>query len=315
MLRVRKPLKFYFSIFMSLYFLSFPFCMANASECSIPAPLDIDVHFNGFIPTTTVLINNQKVSMGIDTGAQQTVLAPDLVRRLKLQMDLHNYTNIFGTSGHTKAPNVFVDTLTFGNNSYNHLSLPVVSLELSSSQARLTSPPLDGLIGVDILSQYDLEFDFSHNNISLYRPTICTNFSPPWHHKFDTIPAVITPSHRIMIPIKVEDHTITAIFDTGASGERLAPQSINRAGLIKEKVERDLLQTGSGVGGGAYKAPVHNFKYITVGNNTYSHIKFDIVDLGSTESDALLGEDYISTRHFWLSYANSILFIQQASNP
>lgn len=302
-------------LLMSAGLSSLVFHSTKADECPIIAKKSLQISFNGFIPTTPILINGKEVRMGIDTGAQRTVISLDLARRLDLPQDLQNYTNVSGTAGSYKAPNIHIETLEFAGSTFHQLSLPALSMELPILTKSQLPMPIEGVIGVDILSHYDLDVDFPHHQLTLYTMPPCQNAKPNWSHSYTTIPVTITSTQRIAVPLTVDGHAIDAIFDTAANGERLTATSLEKAGITRDTLNTDPLQNGSGIGGGVYKTHSHLFHEVTVGNNTYKNISFDVVNLGSTEADALLGEDYIKARHFWLSYAAHKIYIDLLGEP
>ena len=290
--------------------------MTYAQECSPQPQATLAMTYNGFIPTVMAKINNQSVEMGIDTGAQRSVIAPHLVQKLGLTYDPSRQTQIYGTAGHQAVSHALISNLEFAGSAYEHLSLPIVSLTLPDI-GNSSSPDnkLDGLIGVDILSHFDLDFDFPHGTLSLYRVTDCGHVTPPWTTPYMTVPLSITPSHRVTVPILLDGHEVEAVFDTGANGDSLSPDSASRAGLTNEIVGKDPLHDGAGVGGQPYKAPMHTFQTVKIGTQIYKNRDLNIIPLGSTEADMLLGEDYMRTRRFWLSYATKTLYIQYYLTP
>lgn len=305
----KEYLAYLLSIFQILiYLFVFP---AYADDCVVTPQAKLVLTYNGFVPTASATINDHVIEMGIDTGAQRSVITPELANRLNLPHDLNHHTQVYGTSGHQTVPNAFVDNLAFAGISYPHISLPTVSLKLANI-GNTASPDekMEGLIGSDILSHYDLEFDFPAKRLTLYRVSHCESVIPPWSKPYMTMPMIVTPSHRPTIQIELDGNLATAIFDTGASGERLDPSATSRVGLTNDIIANDPIHAGAGVGGDPYKVPSHKFSRIKIGTETYKDIPMDIVSLGSNEADSLLGEDYIHSRKFWLSYATQTLYVQ-----
>lgn len=287
---------------------------AYSDDCEITPQAELSLTYNGFVPTASAKLNGQTIEMGIDTGAQHSVITPALMEKLHLLPDPHRQTRVYGTSGHQIVPNALVDTLSFAGVDYHHISMPVVSLTLPNI-GRSPSPnnEMEGLIGVDILAHYDLEFDFPGKKLTLYRVARCSSIRLPWDEPYMTMPMLLTPSHRPTIQLELDGHLATAIFDTGASGARLDPSALDHIGLSEEAIKKDPLHDGAGIGGAPYKVPSHTFLQVKIGTQTYNNIIMDIVGLGSTEADAILGEDYMHSRHFWLSYATQTLYIEQAA--
>jgi predicted aspartyl protease len=146
--------------------------------------------------------------------------------------------------------------------------------------------------------------------MTLYRVEDCSRVAPPWRHPYVTVPLTVTRSGRLTIPIEVDGHPLSAIFDTGASGMLLALSSENRVGVTSEMLAQEPPGGAFLFEGTGSKVPSHRFDRVKVGDEIFRGLRIGFADLPAGEAEMLLGEDYMRPRRFWLSYATQTLFIQ-----
>jgi predicted aspartyl protease len=284
----------------------------------------LPITFNGFVPTVPAHINRHLVSIGVDTGSSTTVLTPETVARLSLPLDTYSHVGSFiGPAGSTVTNNVYLESLEFGNAVELMKSVPVVAIgganttPPSTERAMAPSPDatMAGLIGTEILSDYDVEFRFPAHILNLYRISDCTDVQPLWEGRYATLPVTISPTKRFVVPLELDGHPLTAIFDTGSSGLRISRSAALRIGVTDAMLAQDPVQQGAVAGNKLYRSPSHRFAQIRIGKETFPGPRIDVVDFPLTESDMLIGEDYMHIRRFWLSYSTNTLFIQRLRMP
>jgi hypothetical protein len=98
-----------------------------------------------------------------------------------------------------------------------------------------------------------------------------------------------------MMPVEMNGVALSALFDTGARGNILSSASGTRLGVT------------AGDGATATLARAARFR---VGDELFADSRLGVIDLPAFDADMLIGEDYMQTRRFWLSYATGALFIQ-----
>jgi len=285
----------------------------QANACSVEKLATLPITFNDFMPTVPVLINGRPVHMGVDTGAQNTVITPDMAKALGLPQDARHRTNVIGTDGVDQVHNVFVDNMEIGGMQYVMRSIAVIPLIHESHPGRKT-PPMAGLIGTDILADYDVELDMPGRTMTFYAVAGCSEIEPPWQGEFARVPVSLTRSQRLAVPITVDGQQGTAIFDTGASGLRMALASAGHFGVTDDMLQNDRRGENSGVGGHVRVVPVHQFDSVAIERETTHDPAIAIVDFPASEADMLIGEDYMRAHRFWLSYATKTLFIQRLAS-
>jgi predicted aspartyl protease len=282
------------------------------AECRVERQATLPVTFNGFMPTVAAVINGQTVAIGIDTGSQGTIVTPETVKVLNLPRDPSHFTTAYGTGGRTWVNNAVLDKLEFAGVAYAQKSVPVIALgqpliAVGQSPANVV---MAGLVGTDVLSHYDLDFNVPERTITLYRVTDCTRVVPPWVGSYATVPVLVTGSRRLVLPIEIDGFPLRAIFDTGASGMLLALSSGSRVGVTAEMLVQDSWGGAFGKGGSDRNVPSYRFDRVRVGGEILHGLRIGVMDFPASEADMLIGEDYMHAHRFWLSYATQTLFIQ-----
>lgn len=92
----------------------------------------------------------------LDTGAERTAIASDLVDALALKPGPS--VMVHGVSSAQSTPTVEIERLHFGSRRFNNLRAPVFDRRLMGA---------DGLLGLDVLSQFVLSLDLLHRRVSL----------------------------------------------------------------------------------------------------------------------------------------------------
>lgn len=301
------------SLFMTLTVLQLLWSYGHArAECRVERQAVLPVTFNGFMPMVAAVINGQTVAIGIDTGSQGTIVTPETVKYLNLPGDPSHFTTAFGTGGRTWVNNAVLEKLEFGGVAYARKSVPVIALgqPLADPGRAQANVVMAGLVGADLLSRYDLDFNVPDRTITLYRVSDCTRVSPPWEGSYVAVPVSVTRSGRLVIPIEIDGFSLKAIFDTGASGMLLALSSGSRVGVTAEMLAQDSWGGAFGNGGRDRNVPSYRFDRVKVGNEVIHGLRIGVMDFPASEADMLIGEDYMRAHRFWLSYATQTLFIQ-----
>jgi predicted aspartyl protease len=282
---------------------------AGAGGCSIERQAILPLAFHGITPIVPARINGHPVIIGIDTGSSATVLTPEAAEHFHLPRDPHHTSITRGTGGATEASNVFLDSFGFGGASELMKTVAVVSIGGPKRDAGMA-----GLIGTDVLSDYDIEFRFPDHRLILYRVNHCQKIAPPWEGRYAAVPVTISDTRRFLVPVELNGHPVMAILDSGASGTQLSRSAAARIGVTEAMLSQDPERQRFGVGQMTYKSSIHGFEQMRIGNEIFHGAHISIADIPLGEADMLIGEDYIHTRRFWLSYATKTLFIQSQRN-
>jgi len=260
----------------------------------------INGHYN-----MRVLVGHDERFMMVDTGAETTILSDKIVQELGFPTDPRHYTIMTGVATRgEKVFNAIVPVLGFGN---------VLSRDRSTSVGNMGGleggqlQPV-GVIGGDILSQYDVEIDFPAKKITFYRVPGCAGRFIPWSENYASVP-LIRQGTRALMMIDVDGHSLRALVDTGASGMMIKRQAALEAGATTDALAHDSATTASGAGGTPIDVRMHRFSKMTIGNQSLSNITVNVADIPLPVADMLLPTAYMKFRKIWISYGTNQLFI------
>jgi hypothetical protein len=275
-------------------------CGAAPAGCVVERQAQLAVTLDGFMPTVEARINGQSVRLGVDTGAQGTILTPAAVQRLSLPRDFHRFATAIGVAGRILVNNAIVGELEFAGQVWTGRSVPVIAIAQPHGQTEPEEPAMDGIVGAEVLSQFDLDMDLPNRTLTLYRVEGCDKVTPRWDEAAATpIPAAIGRSGRPVIAVELDGRPARAIFDSGASATLLSPAP---DGSRSEPATLFVVDQNASL------SP-RRVVTLRVGDETLPPAQLGHVDFPLGDADLLIGEDYMRTHRFWLSYATATLFI------
>ena len=274
-----------------------------------------------------VIANGVPIGLILDTGAGGLSITPQAVADLKLTtttMPLQ-MTGIGGTTYNQAAE---IDDLKLGGASLSGAAAIVVPL----SAADLNDFPAYGLLGQDLLTNWDLDFDAAHDKLALYAPQQCDAPSAPWSGPSQTvdIPRVLTGAAtesadvakgliagtrrqstyngEILFPVTLDGHTLTALLDTGAS-RSLVDQ--NAAGLDEASIANDPSGQAMGINMMRVGVHQHRFAHLVIGGVDEGSITAAVGPNSMAGADMLLGEDFLHKHRVYIAYHAGKLIIAQ----
>jgi predicted aspartyl protease len=208
-------------------------------------------------------------------------------------------------------PDVSVGRLAFAG--VAHAGFPMTVVELVNG--RRTSP---GSIGADLLSQYDVEFDFPAKRMNLYRVKDCTQDSPEftrlWSQPHDAVPVKARPNNFLSVPVSINGKTLDLALATGFGATVLTFDAATRLGVdierLKAEASKSIAYTSSGSAMVSYS---QRFEKVQIGPSGYSDIELNVFDMKVGTYDGMLGLDFLRTRKVWVSYATQQLLVGRAS--
>ena len=110
-------------------------------------------------PIVTLVANGAPLTLLLDTGAEWTILTPAAAKRVGAQSPRIEFDRqIRGLSGSLATNEVELRSFTAGGTAIPWRRVRVASLNMPS----VFSGPLDGVLGADTLSSFDIDLDLPH---------------------------------------------------------------------------------------------------------------------------------------------------------
>ena len=299
-------------------FLAFPLCVAaavqaRAAGCSMALVSRLPLQPYESHLLVQASFNSKPAQLIFDTGAYSSVLTDAAVSRLGLHVmkgeEFASFrTSVRGIGGARSALGVTAHTVELGGlhaRDYNFMA------------ADFLAPPVDGLLSVDLISQFDIDLDFPEHQAVLYRPT--GDCSAP--AAFLASPLYMVPllpfgdDRRPRVRVQIGDHDVVALVDTGAPTTSIFRSAAARLGVAALPAGPHV--TAGGVGPRRVDAMEHVFEPVTVGDLTISNMKVAVLDdaAGTDGVEMLLGADFQQRVHLWISYSSHSLIMQYPPRP
>jgi Aspartyl protease len=296
---------------------------ANAGTCKVEKNIEYPLAYRNGMPVlfaraTDGLSGNKHsyhLEMGVDTGAMTSV-TPEVASLMHAPRDPYWRTRAIGTTGTMLADHVKLRDFEFAGKVYHTFSAPKIPFPppLPSSSNPNGYTPLDGIIGGDVLSMFDVDLDLGRKSITFYEVQGCAHVTPPWAEPYASVPIKVTSRHNIVVPVEVDGHKLPALLDTGSTGYAITRRGALRSGATEAMLAADRTQEVSGIGG-IKKQPSHKFKTLAIGGETIPETALSVMDAELPHGDVLIGQSYLMFRRVWISYSTRMLFIRAPKAP
>jgi hypothetical protein len=256
-----------------------------------------------------VKINDGVRPMIVDTGAAATTLKESAVDQLGLKRDpsLAHAQPLLGR-GQTEAetlPNAVPSVLAFGVLAYRDRSTFVGKMDDGNAPERDSI----GLLGDDILSQFDVDLDFPSRRLTLYRAADCYGTFAPWTGDYAATP-FLHDDTKITIDVVLNEERTRAMVDTGAVVSFVS----RSASVLWDASDSQFSKTIGHVGTPlndrtALAVKTFVFDRTRIGNEIFPPGETPIIDVDVPMASAVVGLDYWRTRRVWISYPTKWMFL------
>jgi predicted aspartyl protease len=256
----------------------------------------------------TVIANGAPLRLILDTGAEATVLNSKAAERIggtapRVQFE----RRLSGFAASLPGYEIEFKSFTIGG-----VDIPLRRVAVANA----TTPPifliLDGILGTDVLTRFDIDLDLPNNRMSLYQKGACT---PDWAGPQSEIKIGRSAMNgHLFFPAQLDNRKITATLDTGAHRTTLPAATAHAMGITDAVLAQDPPRFTRGFGGGMLASRVHRFESLTVGNVRLNNPEIIVAaGLYVRGIDLILGIDFLRSRRLWLSYADFRMFLSNQS--
>ncbi len=261
-----------------------------------------------------VSINGMPARLAVDTGADVTMLTQPAANRVAVPRDFDHSMAMEGVGGTTNR--IYIGHV--GRLGLGKISLPdrqVAIADLRETDGR--GGMIDGLLGVDVLSAYEVEIDIPNRRMMLWQAAggnlaACASpdWAPDWAGSRQTIALTQGADQRMRVPVQVNQTNVMLILDTGSPVLVLTARAAARAaGGIDDDAP---MGVGMAVNNRNFSAHAYRFSRVAMANTVARDVIVPVVSNGDWLGyDGLLGlTPLLQGRHFWISYATGRLFLQ-----
>jgi predicted aspartyl protease len=259
-------------------------------------------------PIVTVVANGAPVTLLLDTGAEWTILTPAAAKRVGAQTPRIEFQRqVRGLAGSLATNEVELRSFTAGDTAIPWRRVRVAPLNMPS----VFSGPLDGVLGADTLSSFDIDLDLPHHRMVFYGRQSCPSAAPAWAEPYATIPVRKSFSNHLSFPVQLDGRQIDTFMDTGAQLSVLATKAALALGVTEAALSRDRATVTLGAAAERLNSHLHRFSHMEVGGEVVRNPVLVIADVSLKDADLVLGIDFLASRRIWLSYASQQIFLSR----
>ena len=280
-----------------LFLLPLAACATGAPvPCRLQPVADLPVTLDANRVEAAGKVNGAGITLLLDTGAEATVLTTATVAAFGLPRSQRSATTLRGVGGVVSNADAFAD-----------LELGRVDIDRRFAVAGI--PGLGGLLGADVLGDYDVEFDLPARRVLLWQAAGCGIADLPWTGPRTAVPVRVSDG-LLRVTVALNGHDVPALLDSGAGRSLVQTDAALRAGVTPAALAADPVTIARGVDGGAIGVHAHRFATLAVGADQVADAQVGVADFDLGATEMLLGVDWLRSRRVWVSYRTGQLFVQ-----
>jgi len=242
---------------------------STSAACQVERRANVTLDVAGTVVLVPVMVNGVQGTFILDTGAARTVVTPDAVGHFGLALDEWTATTMQGVGGIERRRNADPRSVTLGGISLHRRSLAQdATLRVATlPRTMVGGRRVDGLLGRDFLSAFDLSLDLARGSMTLYTVRGCAGRFLPWTEDYLSVPVENPTESALLIPVELDGVRLRALLDSGASGTLVAAPGMARLGLGMDRLQNDPSQIVSGMGPHTVTMWHHRFRDLRIGGD------------------------------------------------
>ena len=281
--------------------------LLSGSTCTLDRQAVFPIDTRSNLMFVSLTIDEKPARFLLDTGADRSMITETAAARLGLARDSRRLTRLEGVGGATTNWEAKTNSMVFGNALVRNINLTVGRF----AQDQIGGLTVDGLLGVDILSAFDVEIDPVQPQVILYRARPCADVQPPWPAPYLTMTSNGAMRGRILVPITLDGVNDMAILDTGAQITSVSERLALRTGITPQQLSQDPSGRSQGASSNSVTTRAHRFRSLQIGNTLIANPMLAVLPLPESNAGALLGANYLRGRRLFLSFASHRFFLAE----
>jgi predicted aspartyl protease len=300
------------------------------AACKLAKLAELPVTMHG-VPQVPVVIDRHPANMIVDTGSWKSTIWRGAAASLGLKIVPSDLTT-YGAGGSDQAGMVRVHDFTLAGFTVHNLDMLVVGRGNSSTFA--------GVLGEDLLSRMDIEFDLRAGAIRLIEAQGCAGDQVVyWASSYQQLALLRPPPNTNFVEaeVSVNGHDAVAMFDSGTSFSTITTTAIRKPGMSPQATPADA-QASHATSGRPIATDVGIFAAVTIGQETVQNAPLRIADLfgadrtvqtGSLiarsafgnadmlqrEPDLVLGADFFLAHRIYIARSQKKLYFTYSGGP
>jgi tetratricopeptide (TPR) repeat protein/predicted aspartyl protease len=279
-------------------------------KCELGKIAELPITMAGLRPLITAQVNGKDAKFLLDSGSFYSVMSTAVAADLNLKLTASPWT-LNGVGGSSRTWFAKVQDFSFLGATFHDVEFLVSGSEVGSS----------GVIGENLLSHFDVEYDLAKGAIRLFRPEGCSRTKLAYWtggqaFSLMDINTIDRGNAHIIGVAYVNGQKIRALFDTGASTSMLTQTAAGNIGIDVNAVGVKEAGYVSGFGRGtakSYIVPVASFKIGDDEEIKNTHLRVAGIRLG--DADMLVGADFFLSHRVFVSNSQHKLYLTYNGGP
>lgn len=274
-------------------------------ECKPKRQAEIAIVFLRNLPLINLTVNSGSALFLLDTGAERTIMTAAAAQRLGVETHYEYPRRLRSLGGAVSTGDARLRNLRVGGMTLPEFTVLVGSVLLPGPAGR----PLDGLLGADFLSSFEVDLDLARNRLTLYERLACALAAPLWGQPFTVIPVNRSLHEHLFFPVILNGRKFAAFIDTGAELSAVDRAAALAVGVTGAALDRDPIANLRGAGSELVQSRAHQFGRLEIGGETLRDQVIIVTSLRLQDADLVLGIDFLRSRRVWLSYGSHQIFL------
>jgi tetratricopeptide (TPR) repeat protein/predicted aspartyl protease len=288
---------------------------ARAADCKFTRVVEVPVTMENFRPVVAVKINGQDTRLFVDTGAFFSAVSEDAAKTLGMKPSVAPFGlrigGIGGASSDARA--VEATDFSFVNAGFHNIQFLV--------GGRVGGRGLSGVMGENVLSPFDVEYDFANGVMRFFKPEGCGNNAnlAYWStgKALSRIPLDMPGRYisQIHASGKIDGRTIHVVLDSGVPLSILSRPAAERVGITIASEGVVSAGISYGVYGQAQEDFIAPFESFAIGDEEIKNTRLRMSNIKLPETDMLLGMDFFLSHRILVSTSQKKIYFTYNGGP
>ena len=289
-------------------------CSAHAA-CKLNRFAELPVTMEGLRPIVTGKINGEDVRFIADSGAFFSTISKMSAQHFHLKLSPTPYgLRISGFGGVADMQMTTTHSFSFLGYTFPSMDFIVGADNVFNSEYNII-----GLLGDNILTSNDVEFDLAKGAMRLFDSRDCGNaLLAYWAKPTDATSEMrIETGQRFHLigEAKVNVKRMRVLFDTGTPLSFLGLRAAARAGLTPDGPGVAPAGATGGIGDRVFRSWVTPVSELEIGTETIKTTRMRIADAEMDDEDLVLGADFFLSHHVYASRKLGRLYFTYNGGP
>lgn len=240
-----------------------------AAACQMLQIAELDVTVQNNMPVVPVTIDGQSVQMILDTSYTRTQVSRSAAKDLHLKLR-PSVVSFYGPRGLDVADMAIVRDFAFAGSMAHQFSIYVTGQVGSTGN-------VVGVIGEDVLSHFDIEFDLRSRKIRFFAPKDCKGDQVAyWAHDYFVVDLTHTAVPDLpLFDVMLDGRKVLATLSSGDPQSTVTTQALGLSGIKPESAVQ-----AAGAMEGVSEKPINSsvvvIPSLTIGQETLQNAKLRI---------------------------------------